>query len=165
MPPPRDWMPGGSGSPTGRMPQDRSLIPHHRSGVTSSVSPSTVIDPAHRPVCAIRLESNTTRSCERMKCCGSTCGGIVPSQVRSNDSPCSFGLSTTRSRLRPSSTSTPNGPTRVFIRSAPSSREARTTRCADPRRSSANASVTPRFGYWPRPTISIVSPVSGNALK
>ena len=43
-------MPGGSGSPTGRMPQDRSLIPHHRSGVTSSVSPSTVIDPAPRPV-------------------------------------------------------------------------------------------------------------------
>jgi hypothetical protein len=44
--------------------------------VTSSVSPSTVIDPVHRPVCAIRLESNTTRSCERMKCCGSTWGGI-----------------------------------------------------------------------------------------
>src|SRR6188474_2386553 len=55
-------MPGGSDSPTGRMPQDRSLIPHHRSGVTSSVSPSTVIDPVHCPVCAIRLESNTTRS-------------------------------------------------------------------------------------------------------
>ena len=50
-----------------------------------------MIDPAHRPVCAIRLESNTTRSCARMKCCGSTWGGMVPSQVRSNDRPNSFG--------------------------------------------------------------------------
>ena len=52
---------------------------------------------------------------------------------------------------RPSITSTRNGPTDVSRRSRPSSREARTTRCSSPRRTSANASVTPRFGYWPMP--------------
>ena len=45
---------------TGRMPQDRSLVPRHRSGVTSSVSPSIALDPVHRPVCAKSLESNIT---------------------------------------------------------------------------------------------------------
>ena len=58
--------------------------------------------------------------------------GPVPGEVETH-SPYSFGPSTTRSRLRPSRTSTPNGPTCVFIRSAPSSRDARTTRCTDPR--------------------------------
>jgi hypothetical protein len=34
-------------------------------------------------------------------------------------------------------------------------RDARTTRCVSPWLASANASVTPRFGYCPKPMISI----------
>ena len=54
-------MPGGSGSPTGRMPHERSRVPHHVSGVTLNSLPSTTRCPDQHPVWAKRELSNVTR--------------------------------------------------------------------------------------------------------
>ena len=79
--------------------------------------------------------------------------------------PHSFGSQRTRSVRRPSSTSTDSGPTEVSRRSTPSSRDARTVCCSVPIDTVMNASVTPRFGYWPRPVITNSSSLLECMLK
>ena len=54
--------PGGSASPTGRMPHDRSRVAVKRSGVTAIVSPSTRSSPDHVPTPAKRDASSRMRS-------------------------------------------------------------------------------------------------------
>ena len=167
MPPscPSPWrIPGCSASPTGRTPQERSRVPHHRSGVMSKCSPPTSSVPDQNPVCAKRIVSNSTRPYLRMYWRGSRNASIAPSQIRSQAMPCSVGSRIRRTFFSPSITSTRNGPTLVSMRS-PSSREARTTLCLSPRRTHANASCTPRFGYCPIPMIRKSSSLHPCMLK
>ena len=121
-----------------------------RSGVTAQVFVPTQSVPDQQPVCAKRLVLNSTRPCLRMNWRGSSQAGIAPCQVRSAAIPNCVGSSTKRTRSSGFWTSTRNGPTVVSMRS-PSSREARTTLWSGPQRTTANASCTPRLGYWPRP--------------
>ncbi len=79
--------------------------------------------------------------------------------------PHSLSSQVMRSRLRPSTTSTPSGPTVVSMRSLPSSRDARTVCCSWPIETVMNASVTPRFGYWPSPMITNSSSLLACMLK
>src|SRR5947207_2719618 len=92
MPPscPSPWrIPGCSASPTGRTPQERSSVPHHRSGVMSKCSLPTSSVPDQNPVCAKRIVSNSTRPYLRMCWRGSRNASIAPSHVRSQAMPCS----------------------------------------------------------------------------
>jgi len=47
------------------------------------------------------------------------------------------------------------------MRSAPSSREARTTRCRRPSLTARKASAVPRLGYWPIPNTANMSALVG----
>ena len=66
---------------------------------------------------------------------------------------------------KPSSTSTDNGPTLVSSRSCPSSRDERTVCCSVPIDTVMNASVTPKFGYWPNPVMTNSSSLLACMLK
>ncbi len=46
--------PGGSASPIGRMPHERSRLPIHTAGSTTISSPSMTMRPSHDPSCAKR---------------------------------------------------------------------------------------------------------------
>ncbi len=108
--------------------------------------------------------SNMTREPWRMNWLGSATAGPTPSQVRSIATVCSVGSATNRSFFSGSMTSMRNGPTEMSARSV-NGRDARTTCCSSPRRTVTNASVTPRFGYWPRPMIAMYSPPVSKQLK
>lgn len=140
-------------------------MPHQRSGVTSKVSSPSRSVPDQQPVWARRRVSKVTRSNERMKWRGSSKAGMAPSKTTSISISCGFGSTITRRRFSPSSTSTRIGPTRVSMRSAPSSRDARTTRWMPLRVATANASCTDRFGYWPSPMTTKSSSLEACRLK
>ena len=96
--------PGGSASPTGRIPQERSRLPIQTSGSTAICSPSTAIVPLHAPSWANRCASSVTRLPERSTCGSSWTASQVASQVRSSDIP-SVSSRTMRSLRRGSGTS------------------------------------------------------------
>ena len=89
----------------------------------------------------------------------------MPSKRMSKDRPHSFSAHFSRSDLSPSITSIEKGPIVVSIRSLPSAREARTVYCLVPWEMVTKASVTPRFGYWPRPATMKKSPFESCMLK
>ncbi len=157
-------MPSGSFSPTGRTPHDRSRDPQVVAGSTFRSRPATLSVPLHEPICASRWVSNMTRAPWRMNWLGSATAGPTPSHVRSIATLCSVGSARNRSFFSGSMTSMRNGPTEMSERSV-SGREARTTCCSSPTRTVTKASVTPRFGYCPRPMIAMNSPPVSKALK
>ena len=75
--------PAGSGSPIGRMPQDRSRLPIHTAGSTVISSPSMAMTPLQEPNWANRCASSVTRLPARSTCRCSWTTSNRPSQVRS----------------------------------------------------------------------------------
>ena len=129
--------PAGSGSPTGRMPHERSRVPHHTSGVTSYVVPSTRNSPAQLPVWANRQASRMALLPVRHRCGCSCTAGNAPVQVRSNPMPRSSASHTTRSVCSGSITSMRYDPTCCFIRSSVSASENCTACWVSPMRTQA----------------------------
>ncbi len=87
---------------------------------------------------------------------GSQRAGKPAVQVRSYDNSSSSHVR--RNRRSGSSTSMRSGPTASRVRSSPKASEARTACSVSPARRVAYASVTPAFGYTPRPRISKARP-------
>ena len=118
-------MPGGSASPTGRTPHERSRVPHQRSGVTVERLAADLERPC--PAAGLReaLACRTARGpCLRMNWRGSSNAGIAPSTSGRRRSPCSFGSRTKRTLLQ-----RPRAPRRgTGRRSCPCGRRARATR-------------------------------------
>ena len=75
--------PGGSASPTGRMPHERSRAAIDEERVTSSRSSSTSIHPSHVPTWAKRLACSVTRLSVSIACGSSMAAGNSPRHVRS----------------------------------------------------------------------------------
>ena len=157
-------MPSGWGSPTGRIPQERSRLPPQVSGVTAMSSPPTVSVPSQRPFWAKRWVSNTTDPRLRMYWRGSSNAGCEPVQVRSMATSASLGSTTTRSFRSGSMISIRNGPTEMSIRST-SGLLVRMIRWVPSLVTARKASVVPRLGYWPRPKMANHSSEEGWALK
>ena len=102
---------GGSDSPTGRIPHERSRVPTQVAGSTAIVSPSASIDHDQVPTWANRHASSVMRPFWRQTCRGSSTAGNEPSQVRSKPRPLSAASHTIRIFSSGSTTSIRYGPT------------------------------------------------------
>ena len=97
--------PGGSDSPTGRMPHERSRDPIQVAGSTTRSSPSMTSDPSQEPSWANRWASSVGRSPPaRIRCGCSWTTGNSPRQRRSMAIP-SVSSRTIRSSCSGSTTS------------------------------------------------------------
>ena len=99
-----------------------------------------------------------TRPLRRRKCSPSSCGFIVATNSRSNESPDSFGFNVRRWRRKPSTISISSGPIAVVNGSGRRRREARKLYCLPAKATPAKPSITLRLGCQPSPMSKMKSP-------
>ena len=145
--------PGGAASPTGRMPHERSREPSQASGSTAISVPSTVKRAA--PAAELgepgRVEGDLVAGEQFVRLLQHRPGTSRPTSGRSRCRPAAASQ-TSRMRLQRLDHLDPvrARQQRPSDRSSRAS-EKRTANCWSPLRTSAYASITPRFGYTPEP--------------